>query len=119
MSVALCAFAEWEGFFNMSEPLLTPFRLVFTYEATPCESQAQYQATGKCSVFIGEHEIVCRVTPIRDFLAPEKVNHFQRLDVWFGSGEIGGHYSLMCMHIKKATDTIRAINRKRAKESKR
>ena len=103
----------------MSEQRLIPFRLVFTYEATPCESQAQYQATGKCSVFVGEREIVCRVTPIRDFLASEKVNHFQRLDVWFGLGGIGGHYSLMCMYIKKATDAIRTINRKRAKESKR
>ncbi len=103
----------------MSELRLTPFRLVFTYEATPCASQVQYQVTGKCSVFIGEREIVCRVTPIRDFLAPEKVNHFQRLDVWFGLGGIGGHYSLMCLYIKNATDAIRTINRNRAKESKR
>lgn len=103
----------------MSDRTLTPFRLVFTYEATPCASQAQYQVMGTCSVFVGEHEIVCRVTPIRDFLAPEYVNRFQIIDLWFGVTKVGGHYSTMRMHIKKATDAIRAINRKRAKESKR
>lgn len=94
---------------------LVPFKILLTYEATPCASQAEYMVSAKCSVLVDGRLLSCKVTPNHDLIGVEYLSQYSTIDIWFGIKSSGKH-SFVGACIKSALALIRSINRKRKKE---